>query len=138
MVKSEDYIFQMVLETFEQVEESSNVLAFRSKETEGQHLQSEMSFENMSAGYDPVRKCVILKFEGEVVEIPSSWGPFKSANWSLDSAWRRVVGAKNDQDNLLEALGALTKKSLKEFVFTFRDGRLEVSWEFETSLSSAA
>ena len=61
MSRKLDYISQMVTDTFKLLEVSGN--------------QMEMVFDSDGAHFDFFKKCLVLRLNTQVVEIPQGWGP---------------------------------------------------------------
>lgn len=108
MTKKIDYISQMVLDTFTDVED--NVLEFRAPNAS--NGQIELNFNTHKVGFDKVRACFQIHMDDQVIEIPSNWGPFGGANFNSSNGLNIRIDQFNDEHHLLEVLGAAGQQQI--------------------------
>lgn len=113
-----DYISQMVSETFEHLDEAEegNVVALARRDVRPyHHNQLEMSFEETSSrasgqagpevSFDRNRLCLSINLQGQVLEIPVNWGPFRWMDFSNpDTELDFKLKRREDSDGLFAVL----------------------------------
>lgn len=124
MSRKNDYISQMVADTFAGIEEiglekngieqTDNVLAFPTAATPLAG-QAEMSFDAFSATYDPSRHCLRFCLFGIALEAPANWGPFQGVDFASDFSLE--LRSDTDRWNFLAVLEALTGRPVERLSF---------------------
>ncbi|MBC75789.1 MAG: hypothetical protein CME64_07220 [Halobacteriovoraceae bacterium] len=128
MGKGNDYISQMVLETLN--EASGNVIEFRKPSN-----QMELNFNTHHVDYSKERGCFEFACGGQVLEIPSSWGPFKTLNYDQSNFDLRI--SKEDPSMILTVLSALLEQDLDHMhIFGPKDD-LRLTFEYQESRAAA-
>jgi len=137
MDNEQDYISQMVEDTFQDVEsEESNILEFSLTNENSEIEQLSFDFESFKGRYDAQRSCVCLELGDNSVELPTNWGPFRLYDFNQDS-FAISIEKHEDVDLLLEILSIEMGEEV-ESIFLIFEGE-EVHFKInQTHISSIA
>lgn len=119
-----DYIAQMVSETFEIIEKK--VLPLKKK-----NRQSEMTFEGPVLLLDQERDCLVLKAFGSELEIPLTWSIFQSSE-SIK------CDKESDANHLLEVMEVAFGRELQSIEIFNKNGQWSISIEESNIADKAA
>lgn len=143
-----DLISQMVNETFEQVDKTCSeyevdesfqlVVDSQVVVRETEPTQLEFFFDYFMGAYDETRKCYVFQVEGQVIEFPENWGPFKLATQESGQVGEMFSLKKHqDIDYFMDIFEVITDQSFKKIKCINSGDHIKITYELDTEVKNA-